>query len=302
MTYDLDQAKQKVTDYSTQKWGRGPQNDTEWGAVAKGINYGDGIDDYELNQAYGNADAYATSIGAQPVSQQPAQQTPVQQAQATPLEAGSQVQQTSPIQQAFQGSLLNLINRSQQAPSLSDPTLKPQVDVFRSAQQRNAERMQQTAAERLAAQGLNSGGQGGAMDAAVSQIGAQRGLNEATFEAGLLGQEMDARRGDLMNALELARVSGDTHTAQALQRELSLLDLGLRGQGLDLQKQLGLGDLDLRGQAIQQQGQLGRGDLALRLLLGMQGNQLAYDQMGLGASQWLAQFNQNNFQNYMGGF
>jgi hypothetical protein len=38
------------------------------------------------------------------------------------------------------------------------------------------------------------------------------------------------------------------------------------------------------------------------MMLGMQGNQLAYDQLGLGAGQWLMDFNQDNFMNYMGGF
>jgi hypothetical protein len=62
--YDTNAAKGKVTDYATKKYGRGPANDDEWAAIGQGINYEDGVDDNELNQAYGNTDTYASSIGA----------------------------------------------------------------------------------------------------------------------------------------------------------------------------------------------------------------------------------------------
>jgi hypothetical protein len=313
--YDLPTAQQKVTDYTTQRYGRGPQNQQEWGAVAQGINYGDGVDDNELTQAYGNADTYASSLGAQPNPQAPAanpgasnQQpaagnvSPATSSQMPPMAAAYGQQQAapqSPIQQAFQGSLLNMLNRSQQTPSLSDPNLAPQVDVFRAAQQRSAERQRASAAERMSQQGtLDSG----AFDTQVGQIDAKRGLNEANFESGLLGGEMNARRDELSRALGLAGAAGDTQSAQALQRELATLDVALREKGLGLQDKFGTADLGLRQNALTQQGQLGRGDLALRLMLGLQGNQQFYDQLGLGAGQWLADFNQNNFMNYMGGF
>lgn len=293
--YDIDQAKQKVTDYATQKYGRGPQNETEWGAVGKGINYGDGVDDNELTQAYGNADNYAQSIGAPATAQaQAPAQAPAPQPQAAP--------QVSPIQQAFQGSLLNTLNQSQQQPSITDPALAAQSETFRASQQRSAERQRSQLAERMASQGFANGGAGGALDAGIGQINAQRGLNEANFDAGLVGNEVSARRNELMQAMQLAASIGNQDAARALQKELSMLDVGLRGRGLDIQESLGGQDIGLRKEAIQQQGSLGRGDLALRLLLGQQGNQQFYDQLGLGAGQWLADFNQNNFMNYMGGF
>jgi hypothetical protein len=225
--YDIDQAKQKVTDYSTQKWGRGPQNDQEWGAVSQGINYGDGVDDNELNQAYGNADAYAQSIGGQAKQQAPpqAQEAPAPQAQAAP--------QVSPIQQAFQGSLLSMLNKSQQQPSLNDPALAAQSQAFGVGQQRSAERQRSAMAERMAQQGQ---AESGAFDTGVGQIEAQRGLNQSNFDAGLVGNEVNARRQELMQAMQLAASIGNQEAARELQKELSMLDIGLRGRGLDIQE------------------------------------------------------------------
>jgi hypothetical protein len=226
-----------------------------------------------------------------------------------PPQTAAYAQQTaqpqSPIQSAFQGSLLNLLNRSQQTPSLEDPALKAQSEVFRAGRQRSAERERASAAERMAQQGL---GESGAFDTVVGQIENARGFDEANFNANLIGGEIQARRQELQDALRLAAATGDSESARALQKELAVMDFGLRErgqglqqQGLNLQERLGLGDLDIRKQGLAQQGQLGRGDLALRLMLGLQGNQQFYDQLGLGASQWLADYNQRNFMDYWNG-
>lgn len=271
-------AQQKVTDYATQKYGRGPQNDQEWGAVAKGINYGDGVDDNELNQAYANTDAFAKSMGAQPIQQQ---------AQAPAPQVQGQGQQLSPIQSAFQGGLLNLMNQSQQTPSLNDPNLAAQSQAFRVAQQRGAERSRAALAERMGAEGTLGGG---GFNVGLGQIENARTQAEAGFDANLIGDEVNARRAALLDSLRIAAAAGDNEAARLLQT-----------QGLQLQERLGLGDLDLRNRGLTQQGQLGRGDLALRLMLGLQGNQQFYDQLGLNSAQWLADYNQRAFNSYMGG-
>jgi hypothetical protein len=257
--YSLDQAKQKVTDYTTQKFGRGPQNDQEWGEIGKGINYGDGVDDAELQQAYGNADTYAKSLGWQPPQQQ---QTPGPQ--------------TSPIQSAFQDSLMGLFQRANQTPTLDDPVLRGQSDAFRTAQQRGAERRRAGLAERMAAEGTIGGG---GFNVGLNQIDAARTNAEASFDADLLGDETTARRNELIQALQIAAQS----------------------RGLDINQMLGTGDLDLRRLGITQQGQLGRGDLALRLMLGLMGNQFNYDQLGTQNAQWLADYNQRAFDSYFKG-
>jgi hypothetical protein len=277
--YDLNTAKQKVSDYSTQKWGRGPQNDTEWGAVGKGINYQDGVDDNELNTAYGNADSYATSLGASPKpSPQPTGAVPP----AAP---------SNPLGQQTQGALQMLLTRGQQAPSLDDPVLKPQMEAFNVQRQRAAERQRASAAERLAANGMASGGSGGALDTALGQIEAGRGLDEANFGAQLVGQEQDARRNELIKALSIAAQMGDNEAARELQR-----------MGLELNRTLGTGDLDLRGRALTQQGQLGRGALGVDLLRALMQNDQFYSGLGLNAAQMQALFNQNAITQLFGGF
>jgi hypothetical protein len=253
--------------------------------------------DPNWNQGYQDISTY--SSGPAPAPQAPA---PQPQPQAPAPQAQQAAPQVSPIQQAFQGSLLSMFQKSQQPPSITDPALAAQSETFRAGQQRSAERQRSQLAERMAHQGFASGGAGGALDAGIQQIGAQRGLNEATYDAGLVGNEVSARREELMQAMQLAASIGNQEAARELQKELSMLDIGLRGRGLDIQENLGGQDVGLRKEAIQQQGSLGRGDLALRMMLGMQGNQLAYDQLGLGAGQWLMDFNQDNFMNYMGGF
>lgn len=182
------------------------------------------------------------------------------------------------MQTAGRDALLKMMEDSQRTPSLDDPTLKPQVDVFRTAQQRSAERQRASAAERLAFQGLASGGAGGALDSAIGQIEAGRGLNEANFEANLIGGEMSARRQQLQRGIEIATSLGDAEAARELNTRLALLDATLGREGtqgsLGLQRELGMGDLDLRRFGITQQGQLGK----LQALLQLYGMNLNNDQ------------------------
>ena len=137
--YDLDTAKQKVVDYTTPKYGRGPNSDAEWQQIAQGINYSDGVDDNELQQAYGNADRYAASIGAQPNqgAQPPSPQGPVSPQYSVPVPQNLQStvgnlfqqQPASPIQSAYQDALLPLIQQAQQPVSITDPQLQPSSET-----------------------------------------------------------------------------------------------------------------------------------------------------------------------------
>lgn len=274
-SYDLNTAKQKVTDYTTSKYGRGPQNDQEWGQIAGGINYNDGVDDNELNQAYGNADSLARSLGSSNAPA-PSPQPAPQATGAVPPAPG-----VNPYQQQVQESLTGLITRGQQAPSLSDPTLQPQADVFRATQQRSAERQRAALAERMAAQGM--AGSGG-FDVGVGQIEAQRGLNEANFNAALVGNEVGARRGDTNFALNLLSQLGDSSALRSLNQ------------------QLGLGDLGLRRDALTQQGQLGRGALGMDLMRALLANDHFYSGQGVDLAKFQALLNQSAVNSLFGGF
>jgi len=63
-------------------------------------------------------------------------------------------------------------------------------------------------AERAAQQGLNSGGAGsGAFDSGIRSMLEQQGRDVGSYQGGLVGHEIDARRGDVRDALSLGNQS-----------------------------------------------------------------------------------------------
>mgnify|MGYP001611269443 CR=1 FL=1 len=97
--------------------------------------------------------------------------------------------------------------------------------------ERNAQQTRGAAAERLAFQGVNRGGAGGPLDAEVNSINERLGEQQQGLMASLLGQEIQARRGDLTNALQFAQGS----ERMQLQLQLSQLDNELRRFGMGQQ-------------------------------------------------------------------
>lgn len=186
----------------------------------------------------------------------------------------------TPIQSAYQDALLKFMGRAQEPPSLADPTLAPQVEVFRAANQRNTERQRRVAAERASATGQS---QSGYLDNLIGQGVQQQGFNNAQYNANLLGGELDKRRQELQAALQLARASGDSEAQRELQTRLAQVSAMMQQQGLNLQGQLGFGDLALR----QRQTELG--------------NNQFYDQLGVNSALNLEGLNQRALQMIMGG-
>lgn len=163
----------------------------------------------------------------------------------------------TPIQSAYQTALLKYMGKAQETPSLQDSTLAPQVEVFRAQQQRGQERQRLAAAERAAANGQSESGY---LDNLIMKGVADQGMNTASFNANLLGGEMNKRREELNAALQLANATGNAEAARELQTRLAQASAMMQQQGLNLQ------------------GQLGQGDLALRWGLGMEGlNQRALE-------------------------
>ncbi len=309
--YDLPTAKQRVTDYATGRYGRGPTSDQEWAAIAQGINYDDGVTDEELTQAYGNADRYAASLGATPTipspppapvpppappppgpaptPEPPPQQTPSYTVPTPPnLQATVpglfNQQPASPIQQAYQGALIPLIQQSQQpvAPTVQGTAYQPASEVFRATRQRQTDRARNALAERMAAQGtLGSGG----FDAGIQQLYNQEGLDIAGNDARLIEREIGSRRQQLMQGLALAQASGNAEAVRQLQTQLGLLSAATG------ESQFGR-ELGFRERALGQQGSLGRGELALRLMSLLTGNQYNYDVLGSNNARWLSDYNQ----------
>lgn len=149
----------------------------------------------------------------------------------------------TPIQSAYQDALLKYMGKAQETPSLTDSTLAPQVEVFRAQQQRNQERNRLAAAERAAATGQSESGY---LDNLINKGVQEQGFNTASFNANLLGGEMNKRREELQAGLQLASATGNAEATRELQSRLAQVSAMMQQQGLNLQGQLGFGDLDLR--------------------------------------------------------
>lgn len=136
-----------------------------------------------------------------------------------------------------------------------DVNADPRAAAYRRARQRGAGDERARLAERAAFTGLNLGGQGsGAFETGVQGI--QEGASEdiAGYEADLAGEEVQARRQQLMQGLELAVALGARTEANALQRELANLDntyryAALGEQGRQWNDAYGLDRIRLQKQA-----------------------------------------------------
>lgn len=188
--------------------------------------------------------------------------------------------QKTPIQGAYQDALLSVLGRSQQTPSLSDPTLAPQAEVFRVQQQRSQERNRKQQAERAAAQGYSDSG---FLENRIEKGIQEQNFNTANFNANLIGRELDARRQELLAALQLASATGDGEAQRELQTRLAQVSAMMQQQGLNLQ------------------GQLGFGDLALRAALGEMGNNQFYDSLGINTALGMEGLNQRALEIIMRG-
>lgn len=127
----------------------------------------------------------------------------------------------------LRAALLRLMGRSEPGaidPN-TDPNLQPQAAAYRRARERGAQQERAQAAERAAQQGLLAGGQGsGAFETQIQGIREGAGEDIAGYEAGLVGQEVNARRNDLMNALQLANAIGARDQAAQIQQKLTEMD------------------------------------------------------------------------------
>lgn len=126
-------------------------------------------------------------------------------------------------------AISSLLKRGQ-----SPVTEADMMDQFAPADrqlQRGAQRTREQSAERMAQEGINNGGSGGALDTEVNSINEHLGESEGSLMAKLMGDEMTARRQDVINALQFAQ----GEDKMALQMELAQIDKELRQQQLGLQ-------------------------------------------------------------------
>ena len=341
-SYDLGTAQNLVNDYTSRRWGGRQLSDGNWSEIGSTVGYQPGaeINDDLLSGAYSAVDTMARrdqwapspgewadtgvlppvgSTGGnstlQPGAVPPSTGSAVQTGQTQPsnpdlqsILSSPQNVQITPAQSAAQDAILQLLTRSQQGVTLSDPTIQPVADAYRSSRQRGLEQERRSLANRASATGTLSTG-GFDTEVAGAQQGASRDV--ASFDANLVRSEMDTRREELLKAIELAETAGNNQQQSILKQQLALLDATVRQQDIslrdrlgtgdtDLRRMLGLGDLDVRNRTLGQSGELGRGDLGLRLLQSLLQNDQFFSGLGLNAAQLEAMLNQTAIQTMLG--
>ena len=131
-------------------------------------------------------------------------------------------------------ALTRLIGRSEQP--VGDMAGDPRAQAFSGSRQSGAQRERAKLAERAAFQGLNPGGQGsGAFETGVAGIGQQASRDIAGQQAGLVGEEMQARRDDLIRALQIASAVGARDQEAQLRLQLANMDEAFRRAQLSQQ-------------------------------------------------------------------
>lgn len=179
-------------------------------------------------------------------------QTPAPRAASSSISTGQFPVQQFPNQlQTIQGTPRNdelynlLIGRAQQGLALdrNDPIIRAQADAYAANEERARRNYVSDAAERYGPLANIRGEERMAAERAGQRTGA--------FEAELLGRELQARRDEIAQSLsQLGSMLSDDQRL-ALTRELELLNLALREQGMGLQQgqlDLGFADLGLRAE------------------------------------------------------
>lgn len=174
-----------------------------------------------LGNVYGNylgQPTQAPQVDLSPLTQQ------IQQMQ-------QQQQEERQRQQMERAALRELISgRMAEAAKPVDvnaPGIKEQLASQRLARQRSAERQRSQTATKMASEGL---GDSGAMDTALSGIEQQRGEGESADIAQVMGGELQAKRSELMQLLQMATSSGDAEMARNVQMQLAGIDAEMQKQ------------------------------------------------------------------------
>jgi hypothetical protein len=130
-------------------------------------------------------------------------------------------------QSQLRDMLLNQLGIASQPVSASDPGIKQILDAQALTAQRSAERQQSMLAARNSADYL---GDSGAQDTGMLGIEQDRGEAVMRGQADVLYQELNNRRTQLTQLLQLAVSSGDAQAAQAIQAQLAGITLQLQNQ------------------------------------------------------------------------
>lgn len=204
---------------------------------------------------------------------------------AGPAQPGQPAQPTVEQQQktAFNDALLGMMKQNPANVSINDPTLKAQMDPFRQEQDRARQMRQMAMAERLGAEGAESGG---AMSSEVALSYEDMGRANAQRASELVGQEVLARREELFKALSLYGDMMTQEQQRALQLEIAKLDAQVKREATSASTSLGRDDLKLREK-------LGLGNLSLGLLQAQLGNDQFSKRLGFDIGRTEAEMNRD---------
>jgi len=175
-------------------------------------------------------------------------------------------------QQSIRDILMEQLGRATSPIDMSSDAMRTQLDPQRVALQRSAERQRSQMAARLAQEGLLDSG---TFDTGLSGIEQQRGESEASMTGQVVGRELESRRTQVMNLLNMALRSGDAESARVLSGQLQMLDMQLRKE------------LTLSGQQITRDQNLAGNNLQLQALMNQLAiSQLPYERVNLGTRQY----------------
>lgn len=167
-----------------------------------------------VNQQAQKAQTYSGAPGAAPT-------------QNTTNQGTQDVLRNKYLQQVTQGTTIDAQN---------DPNIRQQSDAFAAAQERARRDQASDIAEKFA--GSN---QTGAQNVEQRMLNERAAQGRASFEADLVGRELQNRRDEINNAMQQlgGMLTGDQE--RAMQKELANIDAQLKRAGIDLgSKELGL--------------------------------------------------------------
>lgn len=124
---------------------------------------------------------------------------------------------TDPRSSAFFDMLMGRVKGINENIDPNDPIIKGQTDAYAA----NAER----ASRSYLSQAAERGGAGTNLDAAARSLAEKAGQSTGAFQASLMGDERGQRRAEIQGLLSLGGSFLSSADQQALQRELSLLNL-----------------------------------------------------------------------------
>ena len=122
----------------------------------------------------------------------------------------------------MRNQLLALMKRGSSPFDVNAPELQAQYLPQRTAIERQAQQAKMAAAERANFEGS------GNLEGIQRSIGERAGEQSSQALGGVVGQEVQAKRQDLMGALQLANSIGAREQAAQIQRELAQLESGFR--------------------------------------------------------------------------